>query len=204
MTSQKAASFIVRNKLILASASPRRLDLLKQINITPFAICPADIDETPHKGESPKDHALRLSCEKSHKISVIHSGTYILAADTVVACGRRILPKTKDEASVQECLELLSGRRHHVYGGIALLTPDGNLISRVSDTMVQFKHLTTQDIKTFLVTKEWDGVAGGYAIQGMGAAFVKRLSGSYSNVVGLSLYDTMQILQGSGFFKAQQ
>ncbi len=204
MTSQRDVSFTVRNKLILASASPRRLDLLKQINITPSAVCPADIDETPLKNELPKAYALRLACEKAQKIAQEHSESYILAADTVVACGRRILPKTKDEHSTRACLKLISGRRHHVYGGIALLTPDRELKSRVSDTIVQLKRLSPQDIETYLATQEWNGIAGGYAIQGYASAFVKFLRGSYSNVVGLSLYDTMQMLQGSEFFKASQ
>ncbi len=186
--------------LILASASPRRVDLLKQINITPDKIIPADIDETEGKSELPRRAALRLAVEKAKAVAKDNPNCFVLAADTVVACGRRILPKTEDEASTKKCLELLSGRRHHVYGGIALITPGGKLISRVVDTGVQFKRLTPQEIQTYLKTKQWQGVAGGYAIQGYASAFIKSIQGSYSNVVGLSLCDTMGILEGNGFF----
>lgn len=191
----------MKNKLILASASPRRLSLLKQINIIPDDVIPADIDESPLPREKPKDHAARLSLEKAKTIANNHPDAFILAADTVVACGQRILPKTLSEDETSECLKLISGRRHHVYGGISLITPHGKTITRVSDTLVQFKTLTQNEIKTYLETGEWNGVAGGYAIQGYASAFIKFMRGSYSNVVGLCLYDTMQILHGSGFFK---
>lgn len=186
-------------KLILASASPRRVTLLKQIGITPDEIIPADIDETALKGELPRDHAVRLAGEKALKIAAAHKGSIIIAADTVVACGRRILPKAETRAETEACLKLISGRRHHVYGGIAVITPEGKLISRLCDTSVQFKKLSPQDITAYLESGEWKGVAGGYAIQGRAAATIKSLSGSYSNVVGLSLYDTMQILDGIGY-----
>lgn len=194
--------------LILASASPRRKALLEQINITPKHIIPADIDESEHKDELPRAAAERLAREKSQKVYQALSAhlseeeresAYILSADTLVAVGRRILPKTEDEQSTVKCLELLSGRAHHVYGGMALITPEGKLISRLIDTKVHFKRLSTQDIDTYLKTKEWQGVAGGYAIQGYASAFIKSISGSYSNVVGLSLYDTMNLLDGNGF-----
>ncbi len=186
--------------LILASASPRRLDLLKQINVTPGAIVPADIDESEHAGELPKNLALRLALEKAEAVKNNHPQSYTLAADTVVACGRRILPKTETRDEALKCLELLSGRRHRVYGGIALHCPDGSTKSRLVTTMVQLKKLTPQEIAHYIESEEWTGKAGGYAIQGFASAFIKTISGSYSNVVGLSLYDTMQLLQSSGFY----
>ncbi len=184
----------MKNKLILASASPRRLELLKQIGITPDKIIPADIDETPGKNELPRDLALRLSCEKAQAIAKDHKGTTILAADTVVACGRRVLPKPETEQEAQKCLEILSGRRHHVYGGIAVIDAQGTLKKRLSDTVVQFKKLSQKEVETYLKSGEWQGKAGGYAIQGLASAYIKFIGGSYSNVVGLSLYDTMVIL----------
>ncbi len=192
----------MKNKLILASASPRRLDLLGQVGITPDEVIPADIDETEIPGELPRDLAVRLAIEKASAIAEKHPESHVLGADTVVACGRRILPKTEDEQAAKECLSLLSGRRHHVYGGIALITPEGKTIKRLCDTVVQFKKLSESDTKTYLETGQWKGVAGGYAIQGYAAAFIKSIRGSYSNVVGLSLYDTMRMLEGTGFFHA--
>lgn len=189
----------MKNKLILASASPRRVDLLKQIAITPDDILPADIDETPLKGELPRDLAQRLSLEKARAIAAKHNGAFILAADTVVGCGRRILDKAETPADAQKCLKLLSGRRHHVYGGIAIIPPDGKEITRLCDTIVQFKTLSPTDIKSYIDSGEWQGKAGGYAIQGLAAAYIKFIRGSYSNVVGLSLYDTMTMLNGNGF-----
>lgn len=188
-----------RDLLILASASPRRLDLLRQIHMPPDEIYPADIDETPNKGEHPKNLALRLSQEKAAKIAESHKNAYILAADSTVACGQRLLDKPSSEKDALNCLKTLSGRRHHVYGGITLITPDNQTISRLCDTTVQFKRLSHQEIENYLKSGEWQGVAGSYAIQGLAAAFVKFISGSYSNVVGLSLYDTMQILGGAGY-----
>ncbi|MCB1783813.1 MAG: septum formation protein Maf [Alphaproteobacteria bacterium] len=187
--------------LILASASPRRLDLLAQIGITPSQVAPADIDETPHKNELPRDLALRLATQKACAIQEKYKDAYILAADTVVACGRRILPKAETEEQAKDCLARLSGRTHHVYGGICLLTPDGKTRTRLCDTTVKFKRLTTEEIETYIKNGEWEGKAGGYAIQGYAAAYISFLQGSYSNVVGLSLYDTMQLMQGNGFFK---
>lgn len=185
--------------LILASASPRRVDLLSQINIKPADIFPADIDETPLKNEIPRDLALRLSQSKAQKIFETNKGNFILAADTVVGCGRKILDKAENDDDVRHFMTLLSGRRHHVYGGIALIKPNGEMMSRVVDTVVGFKTLTDQEIETYIVSKEGIGKAGGYAIQGLCAAYVKFIRGSYSNVVGLSLYDTMQMLNGNGF-----
>jgi len=190
-------------KLILASASPRRVELLKQIHIEPSDIIPADIDETPLKGELPRDLALRLAREKAQAVAAGHVGAFVLAADTVVGCGRQILDKTEDAAEAQAAMQKLSGRRHHVYGGIALVTPQGQVVSRVVDTLVQFKTLTKQEIAAYIESGEWKGKAGAYGIQGSAAAFVKMMRGSYSNVVGLSLYDTMNMLQGNGFFPAR-
>lgn len=196
------ASTIQNHKpLILASASPRRAQLLEQIHIKPVAICPAEIDETPHKDELPRELALRLAKEKALHIQKINNNdAYILAADTVVACGRRILPKAETPEEAQKCLFLLSGRRHHVYGGICIITPEGKTVSRLCDTIVKFKSLNKTEINTYLNSNEWHGKAGGYAIQGLAASYISFLQGSYSNVVGLSLYDTMQILSGNGFF----
>lgn len=186
-------------RLILASASPRRLDLLAQAGITPDAVVPADIDETPHKNELPRAHALRLAEGKARAIAAAHPGAFILAADTVVACGRRILPKAETEAQAAQCLALLSGRRHRVYGGIALLLPDGTLRTRLADTVVQFKQLTAAERNNYLASRDWDGKAGGYAIQGAAAAFVPWINGSYSNVVGLDLAMVHDLLEGLGW-----
>ena len=189
----------MKNKLILASASPRRIDLLKQIGVSPDAVIPADIDESELRNEKPADLALRLATAKAKFIADKNPGAFILGADTVVACGRRILPKTENEKDTRGCLNMISGRRHHVLGGIALITPEGKTFTRLCDTVVQFKRLTEDEITDYIATNEWKGVAGGYAIQGKAAAFVKFLSGSHSNVVGLSLYDTMKILGGAGY-----
>lgn len=189
------------NKLILASASPRRVELLKQIGITPAEIIPADIDETPLRGELPRDLALRLAEGKARAIASDHSDAFILAADTVVGSGRRILDKAEDEAYARECLEALSGRRHHVYGGIALITPGGDCVTRLVDTVVQFKKLSSGEVDEYIASGEWDGKAGGYAIQGLAATYIKFIRGSHSNVVGLSLYDTMKMLSGAGYKK---
>ena len=187
------------SKLILASASPRRVDLLKQCGITPHKIIPADIDETALKKELPGQHALRLAIEKAQAIKR-GDEIFILAADTVVACGRRILPKAETEKDVRTCLKLLTGRRHIVYGGIALVTPDGKTLSRLVKTKVQFKPLEEDEISRYVESGEGIGKAGGYAIQGLCAAYIKTISGSYSNIVGLSIYDTLQLLKGSGFW----
>lgn len=186
--------------LILASASPRRVDLLQQIGIIPAQIIPADIDETPLSSEHPRDLAQRLALEKAQAIAKNNPNTFILAADTVVACGRRTLPKTETTDQARNCLKLLSGRRHHVYGGVCIITDQGKKITRLHDTIVKFKPLTDHDINTYINTGEWKGKAGGYAIQGFAAAYISFMQGSYSNVVGLSLYDTMQILRGNEFF----
>ena len=186
-------------RLVLASASPRRLELLRQVGLMPDEIDPAGIDETPRRGELPPGHAIRLAQEKARAVIPRHPGAYVLAADTVVACGRRILPKTEDEASARSCLELLSGRRHRVHGAIALASPDGRLVWRRVDSQVAFKRLSEVEIAAYLRTGEWQGKAGGYAIQGRAAALIRWMSGSYSNVVGLPLFETAQLLTGRGY-----
>ena len=186
-------------KLVLASASPRRLDLLRQAGIEPDCVVPADIDETPLKAETPDKHALRVAIEKARAVAPAHPGAFVLAADTVVGCGRRILPKAEDEATARRCLELISGRRHRVLGGIALVAPDRRTATRLVESAVVFKRLSAGEIDAYLASGEWHGKAGGYAIQGRAAAYIRFLSGSYSNVVGLSLYDVHQMLAGFGW-----
>ena len=185
--------------LVLASASPRRLDLLRQIGLEPDRVDPADIDEMPLPGELPPAHAMRLAEEKARAVMPRHPGAYILAADTVVACGRRILPKAADPATARSCLELLSGRRHRVHGGIALVGPDERLTFRRVDSQVAFKRLSEAEITAYLCSGEWRGKAGGYAIQGRAAALIRWVSGSYSNVIGLPLFETAQLLTGRGY-----
>jgi len=185
--------------LVLASASPRRLDLLRQIGIEPDIVEPADIDETPLKGELPAAHVVRLAAAKARAVAPHHPGAFILAADTVVACGRRILPKAEDAATARRCLAMLSGRRHRVYGGVALLDPERRLTMRRVVSQVGFKRLAEPEIALYLHGGEWRGKAGGYAIQGRAAVFVAWLSGSYSNVVGLPLYETARLLAGCGY-----
>lgn len=187
--------------LILASASPRRLELLDQIGVHPACVRPADIDETPKPAEKPQHLAGRLARGKAEKIRLEYEGrkSFILAADTVVACGTRLLDKPKDEEQAQFYLRLLSGRRHKVYGGIALLAPSGQMTSRVIVTAVQFKRLSSEEISQYIRSGEWAGKAGGYAVQGRASSLIKSFRGSYSNIVGLSLYDVRQMLQGNGF-----
>lgn len=184
--------------LVLASASPRRLDLLRQIGIVPGVVDPADMDETPLRGELPVGHAARLAEAKARAVAARHPQCFVLAADTVVGCGRRILPKAEDEKTARQCLQLLSGRKHRVHGGIALISPDGKLHSRLVTTQVTFKCLDRSEEAAYLASGEWHGKAGGYAIQGLAAAYVRSLSGSYSNVVGLALFETAQLLKGVG------
>lgn len=186
-------------KFILASASPRRKELLAQIGIVPDAVIPADLNEAALKGELPQQTAKRLAEDKAKAVVADHADAYILAADTLVACGRRELPKAEDEGQARQCLEMLSGRRHRVYGGIALITPEGKLRSRLVTTMVQFKRLSADEINIYIASGEWQGKAGGYGIQGLAESYIKQISGSYSNVVGLSLYDTVAMLRGNGF-----
>ncbi len=185
--------------LILASASPRRLDLLQQIGIRPAAVDAPHIDETALKGELPAQYAKRIASEKLAEVAPRHPGQFVLAADTVVAVGRRILPKAEDAGTARKCLELLSGRRHKVIGGIAIAGADGRRIQRVVTTGVIFKRLEANEIARYIDSGEWHGKAGGYAIQGLAAAFIPEIHGSYSNIVGLSLSDTHAMLQGLGF-----
>jgi len=187
------------SKLILASASPRRLELLAQIGIVPDQVVPADIDETPMRDESPRRLALRLAEEKARFVAKSNGGAFVLAADTVVACGRRALGKAEDAAEARKFLELLSGRRHRVYGGMCVIAPDGTERSRVIETQVKFRTLGSHDLKRYLSHDEWQGKAGAYAIQGFAATFVKAISGSYSNVVGLSLCEVDGLLRGLGY-----
>jgi septum formation protein len=186
------------NRFVLASASPRRLDLLRQIDYPPDAVDPAELDETPGPDETPPRHAERLAVEKARAVAARHPGAWVLGADTVVACGRRILPKAEDEATARCCLALLSGRRHRVHGGVALIAPDGALATRRVQSIVAFKRLTEIEITWYVASGEWHGKAGGYAIQGLAARFVREIGGSYSNIVGLPLFETAQLLGGRG------
>ena len=183
--------------LILASASPRRRELLARLGVTPAAIAPADIDETPAKAELPRDYAKRMAREKAE--AAASSEGFVLAGDTVVAAGRRILPKAEDEATARKCLELLSGRRHRVLSAIALRAPDGSLRERLSETMVMFKRLSPAEIDAYIASGEWEGKAGGYAIQGIAEGLINRIHGSHSGVVGLPLYETRALLKAAGF-----
>ena len=190
--------------LVLASASPRRLDLLVQIALSPDAVDPAGIDETPLPGELPARHALRLAEAKARIVAERHPGAFVLGADTVVACGRRILPKPLDRDEARRCLCLLSGRRHRVHGGIALALPDGRIVGRRVETAVIFKRLAAAEIEDYLAGDEWRGKAGGYAVQGIAARFIRAIIGSYSNVVGLPLFETASLLAGHGFARARR
>lgn len=185
--------------LILASASPRRLELLGQIGIVPFRIEPADLNETPHHRELPTDYAIRLAQDKATAVASRFPGAYILAADTVVAVGRRILGKPRDVTEARAFLQLLSGRRHQVIGGIAVVDPEGRVHSRTTTSVVRFRRLSESDIASYLAGDEWRDKAGGYAIQGHAAVFVAFISGSYSNIVGLPLFETARLLAGVGF-----
>ncbi|CAO3377535.1 Maf family protein [Azospirillum argentinense] len=192
------------HRLVLASASPRRLDLLRQIGVVPDAVDPADIDETPLPRELPPQHALRLAGEKAAAVAARHPGAFVLAADTVVACGRRILPKAEEEKQARACLGLLSGRRHRVFGGVVLLSPTGEgealrRSDRLVRTDVTFKALSHEETESYIACGEWQGKAGGYAIQGRAAAHVRWIGGSYSNVVGLPLFEVAALLRGAGF-----
>jgi septum formation protein len=186
-------------RLVLASASPRRLDLLARIGVEPDAVIPADIDESVPRGELPRDHALRLAREKAQAIAVKEPDSLVLAADTVVAVGRRILPKVEDEATLHTCMKLMSGRRHRVLSAVALMAPDGTLRERLSVTQVRFKNLSGAEIAAYLAGGEWHGKAGGYAIQGSAEGLIAWISGSHSGVVGLPLFETRALLKAAGF-----
>ena len=184
-------------QLILASASPRRRELIARLGIEPVRIGGADIDETPLKGELPRSYAQRMAREKA--AASADSEAFVLAGDTVVACGRRILPKAEDEATARRCLELLSGRRHRVLSAVALRAPDGTLRERLSETLVRFKCLSGEEIDAYLAGGEWHGKAGGYAIQGAAEGLVAWIQGSHSGVVGLPLFETRALLKAAGF-----
>lgn len=186
-------------RLILASASPRRRELLAQVGITPDQIDPADIDESAGKDELPGPLARRLAEAKADHVAARHGRAFVLAADTVVGVGRRIVGKPVDADAARRFLELLSGRRHRVYGGICAIAPDGRRARRLVNTMVRFKRLSAAEIDAYLATDEWQGKAGGYAIQGHAAAFVPAINGSYTNVVGLDVAAAAAMLGGLGF-----
>lgn len=183
--------------LILASASPRRVELLAQLGIKPAAIIPAALDETPLPRELPAKLATRLATAKAQAIAVQHPGKLVLAADTVVACGRRVLPKAETAQEVAECLQLLSGRRHRVYGGICLIAHDGKPRTKLAESIVKFKRLTDEECAAYVAGGEGIGKAGGYAIQGQAAGFINFIAGSYSNIVGLDLYVVAQLLRNA-------
>ena len=187
-----------RAPLVLASASARRLELLRQVGLKPDRIDPADLDESPLRDEQPRPHALRLAQAKAASVAPRHPDGFVLAADTVVAAGRRILPKAESAEVAERCLRLLSGRRHRVLGGVAVIAPDGRRASRAVMTRVRFKRLSEEELALYLASEDWRGKAGGYAIQGLAAALIPEISGSYSNVVGLPLAETLALLRGLG------
>jgi septum formation protein len=186
-------------RLILASASPRRLDLLARIGVTPDAVVPADVDESVPRGELPRDHALRLAREKAAAVAAREPDSLVLAADTVVAVGRRILPKVEDEETLRACMRLLSGRRHRVLTGVALAMSGKEIRERLCETMNAMKRLSDAEIDYYAGHGEWRGKAGGYALQGYGEVYVRHIGGSYSNVVGLPLAETRVLLKSAGY-----
>jgi septum formation protein len=192
-----AVEDLSRRTLLLASASPRRLELLARLGLTPDRIEAADIDESPNKAEVPREYARRMARQKA--LAIADSDAYVLAGDTVVALGRRILPKAEDEASARACLKLLSGRRHRVLSAIALKAPDGSFRERISETVVRFKSLSESEIAAYMAGGEWRGKAGGYAIQGSAEGLIAWISGSHSGVVGLPLFETRALLFAAGF-----
>ena len=187
--------------LVLASSSPRRLALLRQVGIEPLRVLPPEVDEAPLKRELPRQYALRLAADKLNAAlgALAGEAAFVIAADTVVACGRRILPKVDDRATTERCLQLLSGRRHTVIGGVAVADPGRRIRTRLVSTRVRFKRLERSEIDRYLDSGEWQGKAGGYAIQGRAEAFVLQINGSYSNVVGLPLAETVNLLRGLGW-----
>lgn len=188
-------------ELILASASPRRRELIARLGIEPARVAAADIDETPRKGELPRDYARRMAREKALAVLGAVSGgdAHVLAGDTVVALGRRVLPKAETQAEARHCLDLLSGRRHRVLSAVALAAPGGTLRERLSETIVRFKPLSGAEIDAYLAGGEWQGKAGGYAIQGSAEGLIAWISGSHSGVVGLPLFETRALLRAAGF-----
>src|ERR1700755_3143608 len=186
-------------RLILASASPRRLDLLARIGVAPDGVVPAEIDESVPKGEPPREHALRLAREKAEAVAAQLPDALVLAADTVVAVGRRILPKVENEETLRRCMKLLSGRRHRVLTGVALAMPGGEVRERLGETTIAMKRLSEEEIAYYASHGEWHGKAGGYALQGYGEVYVRHIAGSYSNVVGLPLAETRMLLKSAGY-----
>ena len=184
-------------RIVLASASPRRLELLARLGIVPDAVAPADIDETPRKAELPPAYACRMALEKAAAAG--EPGAVVIAADTVVAAGRRILPKAETEEEARDALSLLSGRRHRVHSAVAVAAPDGRVRHRLSTSIVAFKPLSEDELSAYLASGEWRGKAGGYAIQGRAEALVRFLSGSHSGVMGLPLYETRALLRAAGY-----
>jgi len=190
-----------RSKLVLASASTRRLDLLQSINVFPDVIDPAEIEEIPFRNEMPHHFALRMAKEKAHGVASRHPNAFVLAADTVVCRGRRILPKAETPSEAKFCLELLSGNRHNVWTSVYLIPGDTKASSRTVQTLVKFKRLTEGEVCAYVKSNEWQDKAGGYAIQGYASVFVSWIRGSYSNIVGLPLFETSALLEGSGYSK---
>jgi len=195
----------VLQKLVLASGSPRRIELLQQAGVEPDRIFPADIDEAPQRAEHPRSLARRLARQKAEKAHAAVSaeadwaGAYLLAADTVVAVGRRILPKAEHADEASNCLQLLSGRSHRVYSGVCMIAPSGKVRERLVETRVRFKRLSREEIESYVASGQWRGKAGGYAVQGLTGAFVVKIVGSYTNIVGLPLYETVSLLTGDGY-----
>ena len=206
MAEAEASGLVTPARLVLASASPRRLDLLRQIGVAPDEISPADIDETPFQDETPRKHAVRLAKEKCDVVAKRYPEDFCIAADTVVAVGRRILPKAEDRETAEYCLKLMSGRTHDVLTGIAIASPNADLCLKIVASRVTFKRLTDQEIYLYLKSRDWNGKAGGYAIQGPAAALIERITGSYTAIVGLPLCETYKMLLGLGYpvdFSAQ-
>ena len=189
---------MAQNMLILASSSPRRLKLLGQIGVRPSRVIPAMIDETPQKAERPSEFAKRMALTKALQISISNKNEYVLAADTVVAIGRTIFPKAETEDEVREFITRLGGRNHRVYGGICLIKPGGIVFQRLIETRVFMRRLSKDELFAYVASGEWKGKAGGYAIQGKAAQYIKKISGSYNNVVGLDIYATANLLKGCG------
>jgi septum formation protein len=186
-------------RLVLASASPRRLELLRQIGVEPDHIEPAALDEAARPKETPRELATRLAAAKADAVRKLHPAAFVLAADTVVAVGRRALPKVENEAEARACLTLLSGRAHRVLTGLCAVAPDGRRAARLTESRVRFKRLAAAEVDAYVAAGEGIGKAGGYAIQGKAGAFVIDLQGSYSAVVGLPLYETKSLLLGLGY-----
>ena len=190
---------------MLASASPRRLQLLERVGLTPDLLNPSDIDELPHNRETPRALSIRLARQKAERalemplVRAQGPNAFVLAADTVVGLGRRVLPKADTVDQALDCLSLLSGRSHWVYSTIHLIAPGNKVSSRCVETKVRFKRLSREDIDSYIASNEWRGKAGGYAIQGLAGVFVARLVGSYTAVVGLPLYETVSLLAGAGY-----